>query len=101
MTPEEEKVLAVAMLLRPDAFANMGTAYGHVPKVRERSLKRAQRLISLVRLLDDEEEWVRVPVPPTPEILDEMSRATFLRDGSRLEMERRFNGILRALGRRA
>lgn len=42
-------------------------------------------------------KYVRIPVPPTKEMLDGMCNATFLRDGSRLEMERRFNGMLEAV----
>ena len=38
--------------------------------------------------------WISIPVPPTKEMLEEMSRATFLTDGSKTEMERRFSGML-------
>jgi hypothetical protein len=42
-------------------------------------------------------KYVRVPVPPTKAMLRGMSSATFLTDGSDLEMERRFNGMLEGL----
>jgi hypothetical protein len=45
--------------------------------------------------------WRRVPVPPTRKMLIGMADATFLKDGSLLEMERRFNGMLDALPKRA
>lgn len=38
--------------------------------------------------------WISIPVPPTKEMLKEMANATWLTDGSDLEMERRFNGML-------
>lgn len=44
--------------------------------------------------------WVRVPVPPTKEMLEGMAAATFLSDRSDLEMERRFNGMIDNLPKR-
>jgi len=44
------------------------------------------------------QKFVRVPVPPTKAMLEGMTCATFLNDGSLLEMERRFNGMLEGLG---
>lgn len=41
--------------------------------------------------------WVMVPNPPTKKMLDAMSNATYLTDGSDTEMRRRFNGMLEAL----
>lgn len=46
------------------------------------------------------QRWIAVPVPPTNAMLDHMANATFLRDGSRLEMARRFNGMLEGLPKR-
>lgn len=40
------------------------------------------------------EKWILIPVEPTKEMLKGMSSATFLNDGSDLEMHRRFNGLL-------
>lgn len=39
-------------------------------------------------------KWISVPVPPTKEMLQGMAEATFMDNGSLLEMERRFNGML-------
>lgn len=44
--------------------------------------------------------WVEVPVPPTREMLLGMTCATFLNDGSLIEMERRFAGMLERLPKR-
>lgn len=44
--------------------------------------------------------WVEVPVPPTDEMLRGMTEATFLNDGSLMEMQRRFNGMLDCIPKR-
>lgn len=43
---------------------------------------------------DVAENWILIPAEPTPEMIAGMREATFLNDGSDLEMERRFNGML-------
>ena len=52
MTREDELAFAVATLLAPDLFRNTDVAWGHVPKERARHIKRAHRVIKLIRLLD-------------------------------------------------
>lgn len=42
-------------------------------------------------------KWIEIPVPPTREMLIGMACATFKRDGSLLEMERRFSGMIARL----
>jgi len=55
--------------------------------------KDARRKIGLNKTVT-----VKLPLTPSPEILRAMAEATFLADGSNLEMERRYNGLLNALG---
>lgn len=52
MTREDELAFAVATILAPDLFRSMDTAWGHVPKERARHIRRAHRVIKLVRLMD-------------------------------------------------
>lgn len=52
----------------------------------------AERLANLPGFIP--EGWKLVPTEPTKEMLDGMTTATFLNDGSALEMHRRYNGML-------
>lgn len=56
------------------------------------AIKRKQRHICKSR-------FVKIPICPTKNMLQGMIEATFLKDSSLLEMERRFNGMLYALGK--
>lgn len=44
-------------------------------------------------------KYIRVPATPTKAMLRAMSRATYLTDGSDLEMHRRFNGLMDAVSK--
>jgi hypothetical protein len=54
MTPQEELELAVAAALQPEMFRTLELHYGHVPNVRRHTLKRARRIIRIVRMFEGE-----------------------------------------------
>lgn len=56
---------------------------------------RGRKYWRAARELRPRRKWVSIPIPPTKEMLQGMTEATYLNDGSPLEMERRFNGMLK------